>query len=178
MAGASWPGYPQILIGRSNDVAYGVTSSLVDNTDLWEEELNEDETAYQVDGEWRSLQTFNETIKVRGGRTIQYEVKSTHRGPLLDFDLLAHNSEALFGLKVPDMKYNALFSLGWAGRTLKQDQSVALGMKVSHAESVKEVMEYIDDTGKEGWNGQSFNLVMADREGDIGYMMVAPVPVR
>ena len=51
------------------------------------------------------------------------------------------------------MKYNALFSLGWAGRTLKQDQSVALGMKVSHAESVKEVMEYIDDAGKEGWNG-------------------------
>ena len=55
MAGASWPGYPQILIGRNNDVAYGVTSSLVDNTDLWEEELNEDETAYQVDGEWRNL---------------------------------------------------------------------------------------------------------------------------
>ena len=75
MAGASWPGYPQISIGSNGDVAYGVTSSLVDNTDLWEEELNEDETLYLVDGEWRHFQTFNETIKVRGGKTIQYEVK-------------------------------------------------------------------------------------------------------
>ena len=51
------------------------------------------------------------------------------------------------------MKYNALFSLGWAGRTQKQDYSVALGMRVSHAEGVKEVMDYIDDAGKYGWNG-------------------------
>ena len=39
-------------------------------------------------------------------------------------------------------------------------------------------MEYVDKMGGEGWNGLSFNLLMADREGDIAYMMLAPVPIR
>ena len=140
MTGASQPGYPQILIGSNGDVAYGVTSSLVDNTDLWAEELNEERTSYNVDGEWRQFKTVNETIKVRGGKTIQYEIKQTHRGPLLDFDLMAYSSEVLFGSKLPDMKLNGLYthgnelySLGWAGRNLKRDKSVELGMQLSHA---------------------------------------------
>ena len=49
VSGASWPGVPQILIGRNKDFAFGVTSPLVDSTDLWEEEVNDDMSQYFVD---------------------------------------------------------------------------------------------------------------------------------
>ena len=92
------------MIGRNDNIAYGITSSLVDNTDIWEEEINETQTQYKVDGEWRDLQSTTETIKIRGDRVFKYQIQSTHRGPLLDHDLLNFISESLFGFRIPNMK--------------------------------------------------------------------------
>ena len=39
-------------------------------------------------------------------------------------------------------------------------------------------MEYMDELGKNGYNGIGMNLVLADNAGNIGYMMTAAVPVR
>ena len=49
---------------------------------------------------------------------------------------------------------------------------------LAEAGGVKEVMETIDTMGEHGWSGPSLNLVLADRFGDIGYMLLAPLPVR
>ena len=55
LAGGQLPGVPMISIGRSNNITWGCTTSRADNADLWQEKLNEDETKYFVDGEWREL---------------------------------------------------------------------------------------------------------------------------
>ena len=91
---------------------------------------------------------------------------------------MSYNSESLFGLKIPYIETDAKYSFGWAGRNSPKDQTVLLGMKTTKARGVKEMMENVDDLGRNGWNGLSINLVMADRDGDIGYMLIAPVPVR
>lgn len=66
ISGASLPGVPGIVIGRSPDVTWGVTAPTIDNSDLWEEELNEAGTHYLVNGKWRELQIREEAIKVKG----------------------------------------------------------------------------------------------------------------
>lgn len=41
MAGASMPGVPMILIGRSKDISWGITAACTDVTDLYEEYIDE-----------------------------------------------------------------------------------------------------------------------------------------
>ena len=36
---------------------------------------------------------------------------------------------------------------------MHRDESVAYGLKAAEATSVKEIMEFIDEKGKNGWNG-------------------------
>jgi penicillin amidase len=42
MAGSSMPGVPLILIGRTKDISWGATASVVDVTDLFREEVHGD----------------------------------------------------------------------------------------------------------------------------------------
>lgn len=53
LSGAQLAGVPAIGIGRSNNITWACTTSRVDTSDVWQEKLNEDETEYYVDGEWR-----------------------------------------------------------------------------------------------------------------------------
>jgi len=66
VSGAQLAGVPGIGIGRSNNIAWGCTTSRVDTADLWQEKLSEDGTKYNVDGEWRKLDVIQEVIKVKG----------------------------------------------------------------------------------------------------------------
>ena len=55
LSGASVPGNPMIYVGKNKRITWTVTAALADISDLWQEELNEDETKYKVDGEWRDM---------------------------------------------------------------------------------------------------------------------------
>ena len=66
VTGASLVGVPGISLGRTENITWGITAAIVDNSDLWEEELNEAGTHYLVDGEWRELEIIEEVIKVKG----------------------------------------------------------------------------------------------------------------
>ena len=66
MTGAALVGMPGIGMGRSNHITWGLTAAIVDNSDLWEEELSVDGKSYLVDGEWKELEVIEEVIKVKG----------------------------------------------------------------------------------------------------------------
>lgn len=101
----------------------------------------------------------------------------THRGPLLDFDLLQFNSKLLFGEKAPDGDSSKKYSFGWTQAT-KGEEAVGIINKLRTVGSVKEAFEYFDAIGKDGYNGLMINLIFADNDGNIGYQMLAPLPER
>lgn len=86
-----------IAIGRNNDITWGFTTSRVDTSDLWQEKLNEDETEYLLDGQWRKLEILTENIKIKDQPDKILQVKKTHRGPVISFEHLKLNSALLFG---------------------------------------------------------------------------------
>ena len=86
--GASLPGIPGIVSGRTKDLAFGTTSSLHDGIDFWKEEIDEQNAKYKVDGQWRDLTKIVEKIKIRGKETIEFEISFTHRGPIIDYEML------------------------------------------------------------------------------------------
>ena len=168
---------PGIAFGRNKNVSFSVTAAIVDSTDLWLEEVSEDESKYKVDGEWRDLEKRTETFKISGKPDRDIVILTTHRGSLLDFDLLQFNSKLLFGEKVPDSDSSRKFSFGWTQAT-KGETAVGIIKKLGTVKSVKEALDYFDEIGKDGYNGLMGNLIFADNQGDIGYQLLAPLPLR
>ena len=96
---------------------WGATTSRVDTADLWQEKLNEDETEYFVDGQWRKLEIIEERIAVKGASEEQViRVKMTHRGPIIPYKHLKVNSALLFGGEAPSMRHPGQYSFAWQGQ--------------------------------------------------------------
>ena len=105
---------PGIGLGRNKDFAWGLTAQIGDNSDVWEEELNEAKTHYKVDGEWRELKITEEIIKVKGQEDYKMIIRETHRGPIIGIPELQFNSALLFGGSISTLK-DAHYSFGWGG---------------------------------------------------------------
>jgi penicillin G amidase len=115
LIGASAPGIPLIGIGRGPNTSFGQTSPLSDNSDLWQETLDASLTKYFVDGEWRNLELRKEVFKVKGAADVEYIVRSTHRGPIFQPEVMA-NGGVLFGSGMPKtIEFDGYYSHMWGG---------------------------------------------------------------
>lgn len=120
--GASLVGIPGIAMGRSRNMTWGLTASINDNSDLWEEQLNQEETQYFVDGKWRDLKIIEETIKVKGQEDVKLRIMHTHRGPIMQIPELRFNAALLFGGTIPELPQSqARYSFGWGGSQTEDD---------------------------------------------------------
>ena len=115
VSGASIAGCPGIQVGRNKDIAWGCTTPRVDNTDIWEEDVNDDFTQYRVDGEWREITKRMEVIPVRGQESIEFEIGFTHRGPIIESNLLKGGAENVFMKGSAKTERSPYYSFGWAG---------------------------------------------------------------
>ncbi|HEY4251680.1 MAG TPA: penicillin acylase family protein [Roseomonas sp.] len=82
LAGATAPGVPFIVIGRSNDLAWGFTTTTSDTQDLALE--REVPGGYRTPQGPRPFTTRTETIAVRGGAPVTMAVRETMHGPVLN----------------------------------------------------------------------------------------------
>ena len=94
LLGGTNPGVPLVLIGRTQHLAWGISASLSDVSDLYVEDIKNDK--YKVDGLSRPLKKEKHIIKVKGSEPIDFEVSYTHRGPVISSDTL-RNAQVLFG---------------------------------------------------------------------------------
>jgi acyl-homoserine lactone acylase PvdQ len=88
-----------------------MTAPLNDNSDLFKEKLSEDGKSYLVDGEWRSIHFKETIIKVKGSDPIKFYLRNTHRGPLIDTDILEANVGSLVGGDLNNLRLRADYSL-------------------------------------------------------------------
>ncbi len=82
--GASFPGIPFVVIGRTKTVAWGVTNVGGDFTDEYTYRTRGGQ--YWYDGEWCDFRTHDETIRVADGdgyRNVSITVRKTVQGPVI-----------------------------------------------------------------------------------------------
>lgn len=159
VAGAGYVGVPGVLFGRNRDVAWGVTNNLCSQRDLFSETSDPDRPGrFQYDGGWDTATSIDEQIKVRGSEPVAITVKSTRNGPIVD-DLL------------PDAAVRGSVSLRWLGSEYCEWLSSLL--RLNRVTSEEEVGPAI-----QGWLVPTFNLLVADREGHIGYHATGRIPRR
>ena len=176
--GGTAAGMPFVQIGRTESFAWGCSATRIDNSDIWEEEVNDDFTKYLVDGEWREIKKITEKIKVKGGDDIDFVIGFTHRGPLIELNLLKGGAEVLFLKGSPKVDNKAYYSVAFAGTYIPGDDNMKALSLFANAESVKKHFHALDEIGKDGFNGLNQNLIFADKYGDIAYYLTAPIPVR
>ena len=85
--GATIPGMPAMPVGRSASLGWGVTSSYLDDQDLFIEQLDPDsDSRYLTPEGYKEFRTKNEVINVKGESPVVIELRWTENGPLLPAD--------------------------------------------------------------------------------------------
>jgi penicillin amidase len=89
--GNSFAGFPGIIMGRNEQLAWTITSGFSDNCDLYIDSTRDttfDE--YWHDGQWLTLDVIDDTIEVSGGGPVVFTHYRTIHGPVVDADLPIH----------------------------------------------------------------------------------------
>jgi penicillin amidase len=155
LRGASIPGLPGVLIGASNDVAWGATVSNADQSDWVVVEVDAaDPSRYRTPEGFEPFVTGSAEIAVAGSTPVRIETRSTRWGPVVAAD--------------------------WRGRPLAlhatwlEPQGLDLRIvglaEAADAASASVVLAR--------WAGPSLNWALADAGGEIAWVVNGPLPRR
>ena len=155
-AGVTLPGFPFVIAGHNEHVAWGFTALLADVQDLYIEKLDGKGNYQAPDGTWKPLGIDHETIRVRGGKDVAFDVQSTGHGPLLN-PVLEHPIDPV-ALKwtLYDPAFNTL-------------PVYAINTAANWTEF---------STALSRWSWPTQNVVYSDDQGHIAYHAVGAVPIR
>ena len=82
--GATIPGVPAILAGRSARIGWGITTAWADDADIFMEEVNPgDPSQYRTPRGWQSFQTERTIVRVADGAPVTLTLRRTENGPVL-----------------------------------------------------------------------------------------------
>ncbi|MEM1352963.1 MAG: penicillin acylase family protein, partial [Pseudomonadota bacterium] len=161
--GGTIPGMPVVLSGRSEELGWGITSSKLDDQDVFIEEVNPDNAEeYRTPNGFKPFATRRSIINIKDEAPITITLRWTDNGPVLPGSL--YN---LASITPP----GHVASLAWTALS-PRDTSVAAALQLMEAKSVAQGL-----TAIEGFVAPSQNLTLIDREG-IGMKLIGAVPRR
>ena len=161
--GGTIPGMPVVLTGRSADLGWGLTSSYLDDQDVFLEELNPGNvTEYRTQNGWTPFRTRESIIRVKDASAVTVKLRWSVNGPVMpatQYDL---------GSITPAGHVTAI---GWTALSDK-DTSMSAGLAISRAHSVQDAI-----AAGENYIAPSQNLILADRN-QIAMKTSGAIPAR
>jgi len=155
-AGMTLPGLPLVVIGQSAELAWGLTNLMLDDHDLFFEQLDGSGLRVRRGEGWQALQAEQQTIIVKGAAPLHLTLYASERGPLLP-------AEPQLGLPPR--------SLAWTAY-LNRDP-MAPFLHLARARRVEEV-----PAGLDGFAAPAQNLIVADRHGGLLHAVLGELPRR
>ncbi len=152
--GFALPGAPMVVVGHNDRIAWGFTNNGADVLDLYIETFNpENPDEYRVNGAWKKADVYDEVIKVKGAADEHLKLVVTRHGPVVHQD-----GDKSYAMRWTVLEPGALCNFyNWLG-------------KAQNWGEFRETMKGI-------W-GPGQNVVYADVDGNIGYVLGAHVPIR
>ncbi len=153
--GANFPGSPFPFLGHNRHLGWTNTVNRPDMTDIYELTLDESGTRYELDGEWRDLESQTVTLPVKLGPITLPVRRTVHRsvhGPVII------NNKGAFAIR-----YGAMDSLDQLDAYYRLNKTTDL-------EEWQTQMERMDIP--------STNFIYADKAGNIAYVYNAAIPDR
>ncbi len=161
--GATIPGIPAVMSGRSDRLGWGLTSSYLDDQDLHIEQLNPDNPEeYLTPDGFKEFQSRPSIIEIKDEAPITLTLRWTENGPVLPgshYDLETITPPG------------HVASLSWTALS-PNDTSISASMALMNAGTVREAIEIT-----EKFIAPSQNLSLVDTE-TIGLKLIGAVPKR
>jgi penicillin amidase len=155
--GANRPISPGVSLGHNDWIAFAHTSFPIDQEDLYVYEMNPaNSDQYKYQGQWESLRSLREEIKVKGQPTIPIELKFTRHGPLIYFE--KHRDRA------------------FAVRTMWLEPGTSPYFPSAEHMRSRNFEQYKRSVDR--WGTPSLNHVYADLSGNIGWAPRGFAPIR
>lgn len=155
IAGPSFVGAPLFAIGHNGFAAWGVTAGMIDNTDLFIEEVGPDGQSAREGDAFVPCEVVREVIHIKGGQPVEEKVLITRRGPIvgpaLEGEVGAISMRATW-LDVRPIN-------GW--------------FKLHRTRSFEQFRRYF-----ESFPALSLNVAYADASGTIAWQLVGDTPQR
>lgn len=160
VSGVIFAGIPGIILGHNDEIAWGVTNVGPDVQDLYIEIPNPDNpTQFRYDGKWEQAEVRDESIKVKDGETIDFEVVVTRHGPIM--------TELAF----KDTEPTAQFSMQWTALQPTAELRAVLGF--NKAKTWGDFEKALED-----FKAPAQNFVFASKDGTIAYKANGQIPIR
>jgi len=156
VVGFSFAGVPMVLIGHNERLAWGISNMCGDTQDLFVETLN-DRRQVKVGDAWQDAQIVHETIDVKGGNPVQYDVVVTPHGPIVN------DADEVKGL--PPL------ALRW---TLAEPSHLLDSL--AGYDTARDWTSFRQALSQ--WGAPTLNFVYADVDGNIGYQGAGQIPIR
>ncbi|MCL6282014.1 penicillin acylase family protein [Ruegeria sp. 2012CJ41-6] len=161
--GGTIPGVPAIMTGRSDYLGWGITSSYVDDQDLYIEQLNPDDPEqYLTPDGYKPFENRPSIIQIKNAAPITLTLRWTENGPVLPGSL--YN----LGTITPP---GHVASLAWTALS-PNDTTMSAAIALMSAKTVAQAIE-----AGERYIAPAQNLTLADRE-TVAMQTVGAIPRR
>ena len=161
--GATFPGVPAVMMGRSDRLGWGLTSSYLDDQDVYIERLNPDNPEEYLTPEgYKAFQTRQSIINIADASPITITLRWTDNGPVLP------PSAYSLGTITPP---GHVASVSWTLLNAR-DTSLSAAMGIMRADTVQEAIAQ-----GELFIAPSQMITLADRN-SIGMKLIGHVPRR
>ncbi|NAZ36905.1 penicillin acylase family protein [Rubellimicrobium sp. CFH 75288] len=161
--GGSVPGIPAILSGRSADLGWGITSSYLDDLDVYAEEVNpRNAQEYRTPDGWAPFRTRDSIIAVKDAPAVTLQLQWTANGPVLGPDD--------FGLGTVRPPGHVM-AVAWTALS-DRDTTMTAAIRLMRARTVDQAL-----AASRLFVAPSQNLVVADRN-RIAMTTMGLIPVR
>jgi len=153
VAGVSLPGYPYVIVGHNQRVAWGFTNIGPTVEDVYIETFNAD-GAYLTPQGWKQPEHRSEVIHVKGKADVTVDVALTRHGPIITDLVPGETRKVSLRWTMYDGLRNPFFAVDSA----------------QNWQAFRRAFSELDAPGQ--------NVVYADVDGNIGYQATGKVPIR
>jgi penicillin amidase len=154
-------GAPGMLIGWNKNIAWGATAAGGDLNDFFKLNINpSNPNQYYYDGEIKDIEIIEEEIKVKNGRNVPITYRKTVWGPLVTFLLSNVVSGEEIAMKHVEVHNSSICSL----------QAMIKIMQANDWETFQKAIE--------NYMSPAIHLIYGDKNGNIGYQLLAGLPLR
>jgi len=155
VCGASFVGAPILPSGFNEHMAWGITAGLVDNIDIFYEEIGEEGDTIRQGDQFVPCETLTETYQVKGASPVTEKILITPRGPVI--------SDALDPI-------STVISMRATWMTPRPVNSLT---RIHHVRNFDELAENAAQLTL-----SSLNMVCASPDETIGWVLLGEVPQR
>lgn len=154
VTGVTLPGTPNMIVGSNGDIAWGFTNSYGDWSDIIVLDTNANNSQYLTPEGYISFSYHNQMIAIKDQDAVEIELKETIWGPVI-----GKNSDG------------KLLAYRWVAHDIN-----SVNLNQTNLEFATSVDEAFVIAASAGIPAQ--NLMVADKQGNIGWTIMGPIPIK